>query len=176
VLGQTLDSQDSPRLGLGGNHHFPPYSIICVFSRHLHLNGFLSRDSQGGVSKLSRFRFPGLCEVIIVCSDLRLGWGLKQTCSFPWELSNDVSHFTWTHRGRVDSRLLVVGNVCYRCPNGPCKPIFESYTLIAFQWYKEHPNVRCFDPCNRTLKFRESQRILKSPFQECEFHLHIFSK
>ncbi len=26
----TLDSLDSPRLGLGGSHHLPPYSILCV--------------------------------------------------------------------------------------------------------------------------------------------------
>jgi hypothetical protein len=24
-------------------------------------------------------------------------------------------------------------NLCYRCPNGPCKPIFDIYTLLAFQ-------------------------------------------
>jgi hypothetical protein len=50
----------------------------------------------------------GLWELITPSSDLWLGWGLKQTCSSPHELSNGVSHFTWTHRGRVESRLLVV--------------------------------------------------------------------
>jgi hypothetical protein len=71
------------------------------------------------------------------------------------------------HKGRVDSWLLVLGsqtaslssdpscchNLCCRCPNGPCEPIFDMYTLITFQWYKEHPNARCFDPCNWILKF-----------------------
>jgi hypothetical protein len=95
------------------------------------------------VPKLSRFGFPGLWQLIIPCSDLWSGWGLKQTCSFPWELSNGVSHSTWTHRGQVDSRLLVVWsqivnltpspsfapNLCCRCPNGSCKAIFPTSTL-----------------------------------------------
>jgi len=86
-----------------------PISILCTFLRHLHPNGFLPRDSQGGVPKLSQFELPGLCEVIILCSNLRLRWGLKKTCSSHQELSNDVSHSTCTHRGWVDSRLLMVG-------------------------------------------------------------------
>jgi len=119
-----------------------------------------------------------------------LGWGLKQTCSSPWELSNNVSHFTCTPRGRVDSWLLVVGsqianlipdpsfchNLCCRCPNGSCEAIFEIYTSIAFQWHEERLKARCFDPWNRTLKFWESLRTPKSPFQECECHPHTFPK
>jgi hypothetical protein len=50
----TLDSLDSPRPGLGGSHHLPPYSILYVTSREPHPNGTFSRDSQGGVPKLSR--------------------------------------------------------------------------------------------------------------------------
>jgi hypothetical protein len=140
--------------------------------------------------KLPRFGFPQLCGTITLCSDLRLGQGLKQSYSSCQELSNGVLHSTCTHRGRVDSWLLVVRsqianlipdlsfchNLCYRCPNGSCEPIFDIYTLIAFQWYKERPNVRCFDPGNRTLKFRESRRTPKSPFRECEFHPHTLSK
>jgi len=56
-------------------------------------------------------------------------------------------------------------NLCCKCLNGPCKAIFDIYTLIDFQWYKEHPNAMCFDPYNRTLKFLE-----------CEFHPHTPSK
>jgi hypothetical protein len=112
----------------------------------------------------------GLWEFITPCSDLRLGWGLKQTCSSPQELSNGVLHFTCTHRGRVDSWLLVVGsqiasliyglsfvdNLCYRCPNGSCKAIFNIYTSRLFQRYKKHLKARCFDPCNWTLHFQKS--------------------
>ncbi len=159
-----------------GSHHLPPYSILCVSPWHLHSNGFLFRDSQGGVPKLSKFGFSSFCELIIFCSDLRLGWGLKQTCSYRRELSNGVWHFTCTHRGQVDFWLLVVRNqtasltpdlsfchnLCCTSSNGSCKPIFDIYVSIAFQWYKKHPNVRCFGPCNQILKFQES-RGLPSP-------------
>jgi hypothetical protein len=125
-----------------------------------------------------RFRLLRLWAIITLCSDLRLGWRLKQTCSSPLELSNSVSHFTYTHRGRVEHRILMDGsqtnnltpgpsfchNLCCICPNGPCKAIFDIYTSIAFQWYKEHPNAKCFDPYNRTLKFWESRKTPKSQF------------
>jgi hypothetical protein len=115
---------------------------------------------------------------------------MKQTCSFPWELSNDVLHCTCTHRGRVDSRLLVVGsqiasltsdptfdhNLCYRCPNGSCEAILDIYTSRPFQPYKEHLKTRCFDPLNRALSFRESRRTLKSHFRECEWRPHTSLK
>jgi hypothetical protein len=185
-----MDSQDSPRPGFGGSHHLPPYSILCVTLWHPHPNGFLSRESQGGVPKLSQFGLPGLCEFIILCSNLGLGWGLKQTCSSRWELSNSVSPSIYTHRGRVDSRLLVVGNqiasltpdlsfchnLCCKCPNGSWETIFDIYISIDFQWHEERLKARCFDPCNQTLKFQESQRTPKSPFWECECHLHILPK
>jgi hypothetical protein len=173
-----------------GSHHLPPYIILCASPRHPHPNGFLSRDSQWGVPKLSRFGLSQLCGTITLCSDLWLGRGPKQSYSSRRELSNGVLHFTYTHRGRVDSWLLVVKsqtakltpdlsfchNLCCRCPNGSCEPIFDIYTLITFQWYKERFNARCFDPCNRTLKFWKPRRTPKSPFQECEYHPHTLSK
>ncbi len=155
MLGQATgytDSLDSPWPGLGGGHHLPPYSILCVSSRHLHPNGFLSRDSQGRVPKLSRFVLAGLWELITPSSNLWLRWGLKKTYNSPQELSNGVLHSTCTHQDRVDSRLLVVGsqtgsltpdlsfdhNLCYKCPNGSCEAIFDIYSSRPFQWYKEH--------------------------------------
>jgi hypothetical protein len=141
----------------------PPLSgVSCASPRHLHSNGFLSQDSQGEVLKLSRFGFLPLCRVITLCSNLRLGWGLKWTCRSRQKLSKGVSKSICTHQGQVDSRLLVVQsqtanltsslsflhNLCCRCPNGSREPIFDIYTLIAFQWYKEHFNARCFDTCN----------------------------
>ncbi len=129
-----------------GSHHIPPYIILCIFPRHLHPNGFLSRDSQGRVPKQSQLRVSRIWELITLSSDLRLGLGLKQTCSSPQELSNGVLHSTCTHRGRVDSRLLVVGsqtasltpgpsfdhNLCYKYSNGSCKVIFDIFTLRPF--------------------------------------------
>jgi hypothetical protein len=165
-----MDSLDSPRPGLGGSHHLPPYNILYASSRHLHPNGFLSRDSQGGVPKLSWFGLPGLWELITPSLDLRLGRGMKQTCSSPQEVFNGVSHSTCTHQGQVNSRLVVVGsqtasltpdpsfdhNLCCRCLNCTCEASFDIYTSKPFQWYKKHLKARCFDPCNRALSIRES--------------------
>jgi len=186
----TLDSLDSPRPGLGKSHHLPPYSILCSSPPHLHPNGSFSRDSQSGVPKLSWFGLPRLW--MLITPRLKLGSerGLNQSCSSPRELSNGVSHFTCTHRNRVDSRLLVVGsqianltpgpsfdhNLCWRCPNGSCEAILDIYTSRPFQWYKERLNARCFDPWNRVLSFRESWRTLKSHFRECEWRPHTSLK
>jgi len=151
---------------------------------------FYSRDSQGGVPKLSRFGLWGLWELITPCSDLGLGWGLKKTCSFPQELSNCVSHSICTHRDWVDSRLFMVGNqtasltpdpsfdhnLCFKCPNGSCEAIFDIYTSRPFQRYKEHFKVRCFDLYNWALKLREFQKTPSSHFWECESHLHTCLK
>jgi hypothetical protein len=104
----TLDSFDSPRPRLRGSHHLPPYSILYSFPSHLHPNGTFSWDFQSGIPKLSQFGLPKFWAFITSYSDLWLGWGLKKTCSSPWELSNGVSHSTCTHRDQVDSRLLVV--------------------------------------------------------------------
>jgi len=169
-----------------------PHVLFFAFAHgtHLHPNGFLSRDSQGGVSKLFQFGLPGLWELITPSSNLRLGWGLKQTCSSSQELFINMSHFTCTHWGRVDSRLLVVGsqtanlthgpsfdhNLCCKCSNGSCEVIFDIYTSRAFQWYKKHLKARCFDLCNRALKFWESQRTPSSHFWECKFHPHTCLK
>jgi hypothetical protein len=186
----TLDSLHSPRPGLGGSHHLPPNSILYSSPLHFHPNGSFSRDSQSGVSKLSRFKLLGLR--VFTTSRLKLGSGrgLNQSCSFPQELFKGVSHFTCTHRNRVDSWLLVVGsqtasltsgpsfdhNLCCRCPNGSCKAILDIYTSRPFQRYKEYLNAKCFDPYNRALSFWESQRTIKSHFRECEWRPHTSLK
>ncbi len=87
-----------------------------------------------------------------------MGWGLKQSCSSFWELSNSMSHFSWRHRNWVDSWLLMVGNqiasltlgpsfvhnLGCTCPNGSRKAILDIYTSRPFQRYKEHLKARCF--------------------------------
>jgi len=182
----TLDSLDSPRPGLGGSHHLPPYSILCSSLREPHPNGTFSRDSQGGVPKLSRVGLSRLWTLISPGSDLRLEWGSNQSYNSPQELFNTLSHSFCRCREEVDSWLLVVGsqtasltpgpsfahNLGYRCPNGSCEAILDIYTSRPFHWYKEHPYSRFFDPCNRSLSFQESRRTPSSHFWECEFHLH----
>ncbi len=192
MLGQvtgSTDSLDSPRPGLRGSHHLPPYSTLYVCPRDLHLNGFLSRDSQGGVSKLSRFRFPRLWKLITPSLDLWLRWSLKQTCS-PQEIFIGVLHSTCTHQGRVDSRLFVAGsqtasltpdpsfdhNLCCRRSNNSCEAILNIYASRSFQQYKELINARCFGPYNQALSFWESHRTPSSHFWECEFHPHTCLK
>ncbi len=186
----TLDSLDSPQPEIGGSHHLPPYSILCVAPPRPRPNGYLSWDSQSGVPKLSRFGLPGLWAFIISHSDLQLGQGLKWAYSSPWELFNSVSHFTYTHRDRVDSWLFVAGsqiasltpgpsfdhNLCCRCPNGSCKAISDIYTSRPFQRYKKYLKETCFDLWNRALKSRESRRTPSSHFWECESHPHTYLK
>jgi hypothetical protein len=82
-------------------------------------------------------------------------------------VGNQIVNFT--------SKLSFCHNLCYRCPNSSCEPIFDIYTLIVFQWYKKCFNARCFDPYNWTLKFQEFWRTPKSPFRECESHPHTLS-
>ncbi len=139
-------TQDSPRPGLGGSHHLPPYSILCVSPRRLHPNGFFSRDSQVGVPKLSRVRVSKLWTLITPCPELGLRRGLNQSCSSRQELFNTMSHFFRRRRKEVDSRLLVVGsqtgnltpnssfahNLGCRCPNDPCEAILGIYTSRPF--------------------------------------------
>jgi hypothetical protein len=99
----TLDSLYSPRPELRGSHHLPPYSILCVTPREPHPNDTFSRDSQGGVPKLSRVGFPGLWEFISPSFELRLEWGLNQSRSSPQELSNVLLHSFCRRREKVDS-------------------------------------------------------------------------
>jgi len=188
-MGNT-NSLDSPRPGLKGSHHLPPYSIICVTSPHSHLNGFYSRDSQRGVLKVSQFGLPGLWELITPGSYLRLGWGLKQTCSSSQELSNGVSHSICTHWDRVDSWLFVVGsqiasltpnpsfdhNLCYRCPNDSCEAIFDIYTSRPFQRYKEHSKARCFALYCWALKLRSPGGFQIPTFGSVSLILTLASK
>jgi len=75
-----------------------------------------------------------------------------------------------TQGNQGDSQLLMLGsqianltldpsfghNLCLKCPNGSCEPIWDIYVLRAFQWYKELFNPTGFDPCNPSLKIWKS--------------------
>jgi hypothetical protein len=79
-------------------------------------------------------------------------------------------HVGCTPGNQVDSWLLMVGsqitnltpdrsfghNLCFKCPNEQCEPILDIYTSIYFQWYKYLFKAMGFDPCDCTLKIRES--------------------
>jgi hypothetical protein len=47
-------------------------------------------------------------------------------------------------------------NVCFRYPNGSCKPILNIYVFKYFQYYMKLFNPLGFDPCNFSLKIQES--------------------
>ena len=122
------------------------------------------------VPKFPQLGFMSFWTATIFCLDLRLKWGINQSCSPFQDISNSMSYATFTKGNMVDSWLLVVksqiGNLipdlsfghtlCFRCPNGSCDPILDIYVSIDFQWYKEFCNAMGFDPCNRFLKIWES--------------------
>ncbi len=153
VLGRTISksySQDSPQPGLGGSHHLAPYNMICAFPWGPHPNGILSQDSQVGIFKLPKLGLPRIWGPITLRVDLELRWSLKQSYSPCREIFNGMSHATCMQVNWVGFRLLMFGsqianltpilsfghNLCFRCPNGWCKPILNIYVLIDFQWYK----------------------------------------
>jgi len=140
------NSQDSSRPGLGGSHHLPHYSLLCASPWEPHSNDILSPDSQMGVLKLPRLGLPQLWGPITLCVNLRLKWGLKQSCSTCQELSNGMSHAICTQGTQVDSRFLVIRSqtailtpdppfghtLCFICPNGLYKLILDIYVPRAF--------------------------------------------
>jgi hypothetical protein len=94
TMGNT-DTQDSPRPGLGGSHHLPPYSIFCDAPRRLHPNDSFSRDSRDsrpGVLKSRPAGLSGLWSPITLRADLGSKCGLKQSYSSRRELSKGMSH------------------------------------------------------------------------------------
>ncbi len=135
----NMDSQDSSRPGLARSHHLPPYSILCAWPRDQHSNGILCRGSQVGVPKFPKLGLFRLWGPIILCADIRLRWGMKQSCSSCQEFFNNMLHATFTKGNQGDSRLLVVGSqignlirglsfghiLCFKCPNGSCEPILN---------------------------------------------------
>ncbi len=165
MLRQTTsnaNTQDSPWPKFGGSHHLPPYTIFCSSPRGSHLNDFLSHDSQVGVLKFSQLGFLWLWGRITLRVNLWLQWSLKRSCSPCQELFNGMSHVAYTRGNWVDFDLFFGHNLCFRCPNGRCKPILDIYVSITFQWYKELFEVMSFDPCNCAVKIRESIWVFNS--------------
>ncbi len=132
-----------------------------------------------GVPKFPKLGLSWLWGPITLSEDLWLRWGLKQSFSSCWELSNGMWHVTCTQEIQGDSWLLVVGsqivnltpslsfgcNLCFKYSNGSCEPILDVYIPITFQWYKEF-----FDPMVLTFvialwKFRSSAEIQLSKWE-----------
>jgi len=176
--------QDTPRLGLEGSHHLPPYSILAPLRQD-----YIQMVLFPGTPKLESRNCPKTVLVgvprlwTLVTPDYRVWsqWSLNQTCSPRRDVSNAMWHSRFGGREEVDSWLLVVGsqtasltpgpsfahNLGYRCPNGQCEAIFDIYASRPFQWHQEHLNARCFGPCCRTLNIRESWRTPNPQLWKC---------
>jgi hypothetical protein len=96
-----------------------------------------------------------------------------------------VCHAICTQVNQGDPGLLVIGNqignltfnpsfdhnLCFKYPNGSCKPILDIYILRSFQWYKELFNIMSFDPYNCPLKTWES---IGTPTPKVGTHLGVW--
>ena len=60
-MGNT-DTQDSPRPGLKGSYHLPPYSILCTSPRGLHPNGFSFPGLMRGSPEITLTEIPATLE------------------------------------------------------------------------------------------------------------------
>ncbi len=101
------------------------------------------------------------------------------------KLSNDMWHVVWMQVNQINSWLLVVGSqiinlisnpsfghkLCYKYPNGSCKPIFDIYVSKYFQWYKELFNIMIFYALNCFLKIQES---IRTPTPKVKTHLKMW--
>jgi hypothetical protein len=127
-----------------------------------------------GVLKFAKLGFLRFWKPITLCVYFWLRWGLKQSCSPHWDLSNGMCHITWMQVNQGNSWLLMVGNqianltsnlsfghnLCFKYSNESCKPILDIYVSRVLQWYNELFNPMSFDPYNRFLKIQESIEIL----------------
>jgi hypothetical protein len=62
-------------------------------------------------------------------------------------------------------------NLCFKYPNGSCKPSLNIYILRYLQQYKEFLNPMSFDPYNCTLKIWKS---IKIPTPKVEIHFRMW--
>jgi hypothetical protein len=146
---------------------------------------FCPRTLKLGAPKILKLGFSRLWRPLILFADLRLRWGLKHSCSLCWELSNNMWCAICTQVNWRDSPLLAIDNqidnltsgpsfdhkLCFKYPNGSCKPILNICASRAFQWYKELFNPMNFDSCNCFLKIWES---IGTPTPKVKAHLGVW--
>jgi len=163
---RTHKTHHGPDLGEATTFPLIVYSVLATrptFKCHF-VSGLPS-----GSPEIPTTGTPTTLGPITLCANLRLRWALKQSCTSCRELSNDLSHATFTHGNWGDSWLLVVEsqivnlildfsfchNLCFKYPNGSCEPILDMYVPRDFQWYKELLNPMGFVPCNYSLRIWE---------------------
>jgi hypothetical protein len=130
----NTNSQDSPWPGLGGSHHLPPYSIICVWPWALHSNVILCRNSQIGNPKIPKMGTLATLEAHnFVCRpSIEVGSQSKL-----WPLLKAFQRYVARHLHiRKSRRFLTFSgqesnfpsfdhNLCFKYPNGSYKPILD---------------------------------------------------
>jgi hypothetical protein len=124
---------------IGESHHLPPYSIFVLGHGAYTQMSFCPGTPKLGVRKFPKLGLLQLWRLITLCVNLQLKWGLKQSCSLCWELSNNMWHATCKQINQGDSWLLVVGNqigsltldssfghkLCSKYPNGSCELVLD---------------------------------------------------
>jgi hypothetical protein len=135
-----------------------------------------------GIPKFSKLDLSQLWKPVILCLDLRLKWGLKQTCNPHEELSNGMWHATYTKGNQGYSWFLVIKNqignltpnpsfghnLCFKYPNWSYEPIFKIYIPRNFQWHKKLFNPMIFNLCNWLLKIWD---FIETSTPKVEAHL-----
>ncbi len=68
----NTNSQDSPRLELGGSHHLPPYNILYAWPWDQHPNVIFVLRLPSGNPEIPKMGLLGLWGLITLCEDLLL--------------------------------------------------------------------------------------------------------
>jgi len=130
------------------------FSLIILFViNHM---GYIQMSFCPKILKLKILKFLklgllALWRVITSFSNLWLKWGLKQSWSLRWDLSNNMWNATCTHVFQGDSWLLMGKsqintlildpsfghNLCFKYSNESCEPILDIHVSRSFQWYKK---------------------------------------
>jgi len=145
---------------LGEDTTFPLIIFFVINHPNYIQMSFCLGTLKLGIPKFPKLGPATLWKARTFYADLWLRWGLNQSCSLHWELSNNMWFATYKHVFEGNSWLLVVGsqigiltfdfflgqNLCFKFSNGSCEPILDIYVLRNFQWYKIFFNPMNFDP------------------------------
>jgi len=138
-----MDSQYSSWPRLGRSPHLPLYNVLCDWPHGLHSNVIFLGTPKSRIPKFPKLELKSLWMLIRFFEDLLLNWGLKQSCIFHQEVSNDMWHALCMHVIKSDSQLLMVESqmtlscssffdhkLCYKYSNGSCEPILDICMTI----------------------------------------------
>jgi hypothetical protein len=167
-----------------GSQNLPPYSILCVWPQGLHPNVILSWDSQVGSPKIFEIGTPTtleghnfLCRPWIeVRFQAKLYPSLRafqQYVACHLHVSKSGRFLNFSGEESIGSLIPDPSfghNLCFKYPNGSCKPILNIYVPRDFQWYKEFFNPMNFNLYKCSLKIQES---IESPTPKIRIHLGV---